>query len=130
MSEKLTDEAVKMLMAQIRPAGTPIVTVTKPSGTSGTLLTSTPGLYQPLSAMYTRMQRDYGWPIGYYCARCEERIQYDRDGFRKNRGKPAWTHIRTSSPWCPVTKQHGPKTRYVLPVPSLYVINEIGYVDA
>ena len=153
MAAHLSEQEVKRLMGLIQPAKNPIIvldsdatsiTVTKPSGTSSTLNTVAQGFYmgvsnQPirytqadatLSTMYARMRDDYGWPVGYYCARCDERISYDRDGYRKNRGKPAWLHLKTTSPWCAKTKQHGPKTRWVLPVPSLYVINEIGYLHA
>lgn len=148
---ELSEETKKMLLAAIQPAESEIirldssrpVTVTKPSGTSSTLDALSGGFYmavssQPvqytsadvrLSSMYARMQQQYDWPVGYYCAQCGERISYDKDGYRKARGKPAWVHIRSSSPWCPKTKQHGPKTRRVLPVPSLLVINESGLLD-
>lgn len=59
------------------------------------------------------------------CARCGERALHDKDGYRKNRGKPAWVHLRSANPWCASDKQHGPKTRRILPVPSLMVIEEM-----
>lgn len=104
---------------------------TKPSGTVSTLSGTTSGLhYTRMDAEFTRAWYDRTWLQGWYCARCEQRVLYDRDGYRKNRGKGAWVHLKNSQPWCLPDKQHGPKTRRVLPVPSLYVINEIGYLHA
>lgn len=62
----------------------------------------------------------------FYCALCEQRVYRDADGYRKHGGKPVWIHATNSVPWCPRDKQHGPKTRRALPVPSLLVIQELG----
>jgi hypothetical protein len=64
--------------------------------------------------------------VSYYCAICEEHVQYDKYGYRKNRNQPVWLHTKSGQPWCAVTKQHGPKTRRALPVPGLLVIQELG----
>lgn len=92
---------------------------------------------KPITVMHTAVQvtDEYtrGWSMGEFltrwvCARCEERLIHDKDGYRKNRGKPAWVHLGSAQPWCKSDKQHGPKSRRAFPVPSLLVIEELGYL--
>lgn len=60
------------------------------------------------------------------CARCEQRCIYSDDGYRGHRGKPCWIHVLSDQPWCPQNKQHGPRTRLIVPVPALLQITELG----
>lgn len=109
------------------------VTTYKPSGTLSMMQSAVKGMHPPLLTGngYTRSSDSIAAYLApWYCARCEQRVLHDKDGYRKNRGKPAWVHLGTMSPWCMKTKQHGPKSRFVFPVPSLFTVNELGVLDA
>lgn len=57
-----------------------------------------------------------------YCGRCGESLRIDRYA-KKDAGK--WQHAHNGGVWCKNDKQHGPKTRYAFPLPSLLVIEEM-----
>lgn len=69
---------------------------------------------------HVQFQNENGDWIKYICARCWQPC-------KRVRGKLyyVWVHNVAETVWCKADKQHGPKTRYILPVPGLHVIEEM-----